>query len=163
MWLQSLVEIGHAYTGVDDGGYNKKDCDDSKTGQTLTDRKVILGVAFLIHPGEFEDEVCKAAEVEENGDHHSNLVFASSPESCHEQNEDSDRNRCNGQSIFGIGYSCDNDEKLYCEAEEEEEIELQEGDVNLMRSVSSQPRLEDELTWNVKNRRFMRRSALMCL
>ena len=82
MRFQSLVEIRHAYAGIDYRKDEKNDGYDGKTRQVFPGWQVELGTAGLVHPGKFEDKVCQCDEVAEYCDHHSKLVLTSSPECC---------------------------------------------------------------------------------
>lgn len=63
MWFESLVEVGHAYRCIDDCEDNQNDGDNGETGQTLSDREVVVSARWLVHASELEDEVGHAAEV----------------------------------------------------------------------------------------------------
>lgn len=85
----------------------------------------------LVHPGELEDKVCQSAEEKDNGKKHSELVLPSRPECCHNEDDDSDRDSGDRNPFLGICDVVDDNEELYSEAQEEEEIELQQSNVNL--------------------------------
>ena len=92
-------------------------------------------MGLLVHPGEFENEVCEAAEVDEDGEDHANLVLPSSPECRHEQDEDRDRDGGDRQPVLSICQPGDDNQELDGEAEEEEKIKLQQSDVDLAGSA----------------------------
>jgi len=81
-------------------------------------------VTWLVHPGELEDEVCQSTEEKDNGKEHSELVLPSSPECCHNEDDDGDRDSGDCNPFLGICDVVDDNEELYSEAQEEEEIEL---------------------------------------
>lgn len=85
----------------------------------------------LVHPRKFEDEIGQPAEVREDGEDHPWLVLPASPESCHQQDKDRDRNSGDCEPFLGVGESGDDDEELYCKAQEKEEIKFQKSNVYL--------------------------------
>lgn len=92
-------------------------------------------MALLVHPSELEDEVCQTAEVEEDGGDHSERVLSSRPESGHEEDANGDWNSSNCKTVFCVCQSSNDDQELHGKAKEEEEIEFEEGDVNLVLSA----------------------------
>ena len=131
MLLQPFVEIAHANTSVDYRGNNQDNGDNSETGQRFSYGFVIMFLGWCIHPSELVNEVRQTAEVQDNGTHHTKLIFAASKEYSQEQDEHRDRDGSNSQSELYIALCRNDDEELYCEAKEEEEIELQQRNVNL--------------------------------
>ena len=118
----------------------------------------------LVHSGKFEYEIGQSAEEQEDCYNHPKLVLAACPEGGHEQNEDGDRDGGNRKTKLCVCQPSDNYQELHREAQEKEEIKFQQGDVDLRCSQ----RVKDldvvfNLTWKVRKRRFIRRSALMCL
>lgn len=85
----------------------------------------------LVDSDQLEDEVAETSEVENNDSDHASLVLTASEESGGKQNQDSNRDGDDGQREFGIILVSNNDNELHDEAEEEEEIELEESDINL--------------------------------
>lgn len=116
MGLQSLVEICHAYRCVDYCEDNQDNGDNSETRQTLSDWEVVVSTAWLIHSCKLEDEVCHSTEEEEDGPNHSNLILSSSPESCHEEDENRDGDCGDGKAEFSICQSGNNNQELNCES-----------------------------------------------
>ncbi len=96
---------------------------------------------WLVHPGEFEDEVGHATEEKNNGQQHSNLVLSTSPESRQKKDDDRDGNSGNRHPFLSIPDVADYDDELYGEAEEEEKIKLQQGNENLYQVKSVLPQL----------------------
>lgn len=85
----------------------------------------------MVDANQFEDKVRQAAEEENHDNNHARLVFPASKVGCRQENDNGDGNSRNRQSKLGVRLLCDDDDKLNDEAQEEEEIELEEGDVNL--------------------------------
>ena len=81
-------------------------------------------MAWLVHPGELENEVCQSAEKHNDAEEHSELVFSSSPEGCHDEDDDSNRDSSDRHPFLSVCDVVDNHEELYGEAQEEEEIEF---------------------------------------
>lgn len=130
--LQTHAEIRSAHDGVDNCQDDQNDRDNCEACQTLPDCHVILRLLWLIHSHKLKDEVCQSTEEEDNGSNHANFILATSPESCHKQNDDCDGNRSNRKRAFSDTQVSNNDEKLYGKSEEEEEVELEECDINLV-------------------------------
>ncbi len=131
MWLQPHPEIWRAHARVDDCHDDQDNGNDSETRQTLPDWKVIPHVAGLVHSCQLENKVSQSAEEQEQCNDHSKIVLTTSPEGCHKQDNDGDGNGGDRKRIFGVWFSSNDDKKLYCESEEEEEIELQQSNIDL--------------------------------
>lgn len=131
MRLEALAEVGHADDCVGDGQDDEQDGDDGKGREGLANSHVVLLVAGLVNADELEEEVAKAAEVEDDGNDHAGLVLAAGEESGGEEDQDRDGNGGDGEGELGVTCLRDNNNELDDEAEEEEEIELEEGDVDL--------------------------------
>jgi hypothetical protein len=147
--LETLVEVVHAKNGVADGQKNEKNGDDGKRGQRPSSGNVALFVGFLVHAAELEDEVAEAAEVEDDDGDHADSVFTASEEGGGEKDDNTDGNGDDGQDELNVPCAGNNDDKLDDEAQEEEEVEFEEGDVDLvvkeasLHSVVSADVLED--------------------
>lgn len=83
--------------------------------------------------------------------------------------QDNNRHRNSDDGEVELRIVCigrDDYQELDRESEEKEEIEFQQGNVDLEHGSASNP-ISDMgvmcLTWYVRYRRFMRRSALICL
>ena len=72
-----------------------------------------------------------------NGHDHATDVFSSGEECSHDQDDDGDWNGSNSKRKFEAASVDDNDHELHGKAEKEEEIELQERDIDLVRQVPS--------------------------
>ena len=79
--LQAFVEVAHAYCGVDNGKEDENDRYHRKTGEVLPDGKVVGFVAWLVHPGELEDEIGQTAEVADKCHNHADDALPTGPES----------------------------------------------------------------------------------
>lgn len=88
-------------------------------------------MARLIHPSKLEYKVGKSTEETYDCDHHSKPVFAPSPESCHEEDNNGNGNGSNCDPFLGICETSDDDQELDSKGEEEEEIKLQQSDIDL--------------------------------
>lgn len=131
VWLQSLIEVGHADACIDDRQNDQNNSQNSKTGEVLADRQIVGCLGRLIHAGELENEVRQATEEKKNCRKHSGLILSSSPESCHEKYDDRYGNRSDGNPFLSVSNIADYNHELYSETEEEEEIELQQSNENL--------------------------------
>lgn len=129
--LEPRTEVCHADEGIDDGQDNQQDSKHRKGRQALSHGRIDLGVAGLVDAHQLEEEVGQAAEVEQDGEGHADLVLVAREEGCREQDEDGYRDGGDGQRELGLGNGDDDDEELDREAQEEEKIELQQCDVDL--------------------------------
>jgi hypothetical protein len=132
MVLEAVAKVTQADDGVDNGENDEKNGDDSKGRQRLLDGFIVLLVTGLVDSDKLEDEVAETAEVEDDDGNHARLVLPAGEECGAEEDDDGDWNGGNRQSELGIVGRSDNDDKLDDEAQEEEEIELEKGDVNLV-------------------------------
>lgn len=125
MRLQALVEVGHAYRGIDDREDDQNDCYDGKTGERFSYGKVVIFVAWLIHPSKLEDEIGQPAEEADNCSDHPERILPTSPESGQKEDENRDGNGGHGNPFLRVRETGHNHEELYSKAQEEEKIELQ--------------------------------------
>jgi hypothetical protein len=130
--LEAVAKVLQADDGVDNGEDDEKNGDDSKGSQRFLDGLVVFPVARLVDSDKLEDEVAETAKVEDDDGNHAGLVLPAGKECGAEEDDDGDGNGGNCQGKLGIVGRSDNDHKLDDEAEEEEEIELEKGDVNLV-------------------------------
>lgn len=100
-----------------------------------------------------------------NDNDHSKSGFSSDKPGAAGQDKDGHRDGDNGAVELRIMLGGRNhDQELNGESEEKEEVKLQQGDVDLDTSQNEADQKRSAgLTWYVRYRRFMRRSALMCL
>lgn len=129
--LETALEVVHAYECIGDGADNQHDGYHSKCCQTLSYRHVECSVAGLVDTEELENEVRQAAKVEYDDGPGARLTLVPSEVSRKQEDQDRGGHRGHRQPHLDIGLASDNDDELYCEAEEEEEIELQQRDINL--------------------------------
>lgn len=64
MRFQALVEVVCAHAGVDNRHKNENDGDNGKERQGSTRWEVITVLGGLVHPHQFEKEICQPAKVE---------------------------------------------------------------------------------------------------
>lgn len=76
MVLEPGAKVAHADEAVDDGQDDEENGQDSKGCQRLLDGFVILFMTGLVNADELEEEVRERAEVQDDGQRHSNLVLA---------------------------------------------------------------------------------------
>jgi hypothetical protein len=135
MRFQALVEVCRTPCAVDDGHDQQQERDDGKSCQTFPRRLVVLHsfrVARVVHAYELEKEVSHGREVEDDRAAHSQGGLAPGEPCSRKQDGDGDGDSGNGESKFNVGGMLANhDDKLYCESEDEEKVELEEGNVNL--------------------------------
>jgi hypothetical protein len=72
-----------------------------------------------------------------NDDNHSRCRFSAYKPSTTQQDDNGDRDGCHGERKLGSTFSRDQHQELDGETQEEEEIKLQEGDVNLVSEVTA--------------------------
>jgi hypothetical protein len=133
--FQALVEVRRTPCAVDDCHDQQQERNDSKSRQTFPRRFIVLHsfrVARVVHAYELEQEVSHGREVEDDRAAHSQSGLAPGKPCSRKQDGDGDGDGGNGESKFDVGGMLTNhDDKLYCESEEEEKVELEEGNVNL--------------------------------
>ena len=99
---------------------------------------------WVINSGELEDEVRKTTEVQQHDGHHTGLNLVPGEVGGEEEDSERDGDRGGRECYFDVALAGDNDEELDGETDEEEEIELQEGDIHLaiklIKCVISLPR-----------------------
>lgn len=137
MGLEALVEVVCAYTSDNNGKEKEKNGEDSKSSQRLA-RWPILGLTVKIgnvHANELEQEVAEGNEIENDDGNHASNRLAAHPPSCEEEKEKRDDEGRSSKSQFDSLCVFDDDKELHSEGQEEEEIKLEYGDVNLGRSV----------------------------
>ncbi len=139
MLFQTLAEIEHTDQGIEDGQYDKEDREDGKGRKRLSDRHVILRMERVVDSGQLEDEVRQSSEVKKHDDNHARLDLAPGEEGSEEKDSNGYRDSGSGQTDFDCTLPGDDDEELDGETDEEEEIELQEGDVHLVGNWLSPP------------------------
>lgn len=88
-------------------------------------------MADLVHSYELEDEVSQARKVQDEDEDHSRAILTTCEESGEKEDHDGERNGGHCEAPFGVCDVRDDDEELDSEAQEEEEIELEKGDVDL--------------------------------
>ena len=133
MFLEPLAKVVHADEGVGDGEDDEQDRHDGKGRKRLLNRLVEVPVARLEDAHELEEEVGEAGKVEEDDEAHAELVLALSEKGGKDQDADRNGDGRECQAELGIWLTVDDDQELHGKAEEEEEIELEEGNVNLGR------------------------------
>lgn len=62
---------------------------------------------------------------------HPDLAFSAREDTRHDKDQDDDRYRCNGDPEFGVMCVDYDDDELYNEAQEQEEVEFEKGDIDL--------------------------------
>jgi len=148
--FQAGTEIAHADECVDDGQDDENDGHDSKRSERTLNRHVVLCLGWLVHPHKLVKEVGQSTKVEQNDQAHAGFVLAAGEVAGGYQNGDGDWYGGDGETEFDTGFPRDDDQKLNGKTEKEEEVELDEGDVNLHTSAVS-PRKpaegKEKLTW----------------
>jgi hypothetical protein len=133
--FQSFVEVCRTPCTVDDCHDQQQKCDDSKSCQTFPRRLVVhhpFRVVRVVHAHQFEKEVSHGRKVEHNRAAHSQCRLAPGEPCRREQDGDRDRDSSDGECKFEVGRMlADYDDKLYCESQEEEKVELEQRNVNL--------------------------------
>ena len=133
MRLEALVEVVCTHTGHNNGEDKKEDGQDGKGSQGLA-RWLVVALAPVggdVHADQLEEEVAHGDEVEDDDDNHAGERLATDPPGGEEEQEEGDGEGSRGETLLEFLGLLDDDKELDCEGEEEEEVELQEGDVNL--------------------------------
>lgn len=133
--LQARVEVAHADEGISDCENDEQDSQNSESRQTPPHGQVEITVPRLIDSDELEEKVGKTTEVQDDDAPHARLRLVSGEEGGHQQNGNRDGNGSNGKTEFHVRLAADDNEELDGEADEEEEIELQQCDIDLYRCV----------------------------
>lgn len=126
-----MAEVEQADQRIDNCADDQDDCERCKGGERLGYRGIFSALSRVVDPGELENKVCKSAEVEHDDSVHTRLEFLPREPSCSEQDTHGDGNCRSSQCGFDVGATADDDEKLDSKANEEEEIELQKGNIDL--------------------------------
>lgn len=129
MRFEAGLEVVHAVHGVDDSADQQHDGKHRKRRQTLAYWHVLLG--SLIDAEEFEDEVGEGSKIGDNDTPRAKLTLVAGKVRGGKQNDNRKRHRGNGQVQLDVAISTHNHHKLNSEPKEEEEIELQQGNVDL--------------------------------
>lgn len=133
MRLETLVEIVRAHTGCDDRDQQQEDGQESKSSQRLAGWLVVLLACNIghVHSNELEQEITERNEVDEDDGDHARNGFAAHPPGSGEQKEESDNEGSTGEGEFERLCVLNDDQELHSKGQEEEEIKLEQGDVNL--------------------------------
>lgn len=134
VWLQALVEVVRADARNDDGHEKQDDGENGKCCQRLPGGLVIFLAIQIrnIHANELEEEVGERNEVDNDTAYHACNRFAADPEGSSEEQEEGDDQRKGSEDLFNHGCLLDDDKELDCESQEEEEVELEQGNVDLV-------------------------------
>jgi hypothetical protein len=135
--LEALVEVVCAHACNDDGEDEQKNGEDGKGCQRFARRLVVvLSVEIRnVHANQLEQEVGHGDEVDDNNGNHAGDGFAADPPGGEEEEEEGDDQGNGGQGELDGLCVFDNNEELHGKGKEEEEIELEKGNVNLQWSV----------------------------
>lgn len=87
-----------------------------------------------VHSDQLEDKVGHRTEVYYDDARLAEIPLAACEDRGEQQDDNCDRYRCNGQPEFRIAGSIDDNDELDREAEEEEKVELEQGNVDLESS-----------------------------
>jgi len=147
--LEAFVEIHDTGDRVDDRQDDEQDGDHGESSQTSSSRLVRLFVVLSPHAHQLEDEVCQRSEQDEHNTPHHSLLLPASEERSGGQEGNGDWQCGNGDiklivlpaddaTLAGgeAGSGRNDDDELNGEANEEEEVELQESDENLEGEVT---------------------------
>lgn len=133
MRLQTLVEIVCADASHDDGDNDQEDGEDGEARQGFAGGLVVIqaGLVGGVHAHQLKQKVRQCAEIDDDDGNHANDRLAPHPKRGEEEEHEGYDQGGSCEALFdGLGVVHD-DEELYGEGEEEEEVELEEGDVNL--------------------------------
>ncbi len=131
MRLEPRAKVAHANEGVDDGQNDEQDGQDGKGRQRAPDGFVVLAVVGLVDAHQLEEEVGQAAKVQKDDEADANPVLAAREEGGAEEDGDGDRDGSNVEAQLEVFHAVDDNEELHGEAEEEEKVKLEQGDVDL--------------------------------
>ncbi len=132
---ETFLVIEGAHDTIDDGHQDKDDGEDGEGGEFLARSKVVLLTLGGVHANELEYKVCQPSEVEDQNRKGAEQPLPSAEECCGKKDDDGDGNSgdCEGELALSLR---DDYNELDGEAEEKEEIELEEGNVDLEGEVS---------------------------
>jgi hypothetical protein len=131
--LEALAEVVCAHACNDNGEDEEENGEHGEGGQGLARWLVVVLAVQVgnVHADELEQEVRHGDEVHNDDRNHARDGFATDPPRSEEEKKEGDDQGDSGQGEFnGLGVFDDN-QKLDGEGEEEEEVELEEGDINL--------------------------------
>lgn len=131
MGLETLVKVGQADDAIGDGHNDKKNCDDGEGGERLLYGLVVGKPKGLVNSHQLEDEVCEGTMIQNNDSNHATLNLSAGEICGGDKNANSDRDCGDCKSELDVFSTGDDDEELNDETQEEEEIEFEEGNVNL--------------------------------
>lgn len=131
--LQALVEVVCADARNDDGHEKQDDGENGKRCQRLPGGLVVFLAIQIrdIHANELEEEVGECNEVDKDTAYHAYNRFAADPEGSSEEQEEGDDQSKGSENLLDRGCLLDDDQELDCESQEEEEVELEQGNVDL--------------------------------
>jgi len=147
--LEALVEVVCADARNDNGHEEQDDGQNGKGGQRLAGWLVVLLAVQVcdVHADELEEEVGKRDEIDDDAAHHAGNRFAAHPKGSGKEQEKGDDEGGRSEDDLNRGSLFDDDEELDCEGEEEEEVELEQGNVNLAGVSVGFERTWVERTW----------------
>lgn len=93
-------------------------------------------MAGLINAYELEDEIGRTSKVQKNNKNHSEMVLPTRPEACHDKNHNRHRDGGNCEIEFDLKRLSDDNKELHGKAQEEKEVEFEEGNIDLRISIS---------------------------
>lgn len=132
VWSEALVEVAHADESHNNGNNKQGEGKGGKGCERVSYWGVLILSTRVPHAHQLEDEVSHTGEVNSDNPALANIALAAGDVGGQKQKGDSHREGDTGDDDLGeSGAFSDDNKELDCEAEEKEEIELEEGDVDL--------------------------------
>ena len=149
---ETLREIEGAHNGIGCRQQDQDNSEHSESCERFSDGQVLLESGWVVHPDQFEDEIGQSSNVKEleerdgqsrasyyesvsckthNDYDHARSAFPPSENTSQYQNDDGDWNGRNRQVELNTPMLSNNDDELDGESNEEEEIKLEQGNINL--------------------------------
>ena len=136
--LQALVEVVSAHASNDDGDNEQQDGEDGEAGERLAGGHVVLEASRArdVHADELEQEVGQGDEVDDDDDNHADDGLTAHPPCGEEEQHKGDGEGGGSQCELNVARVFDDDQELDGKGQEEEKVELEQGNVNLGEAVS---------------------------
>lgn len=143
MRLQPFAKINHAHNSGGDGDHQQDQGQHGKCRQRTLRGSVVFRPRRCVHSDKLEDEVRHGCEVNDDDGSLSRFGFGPADVGCEEEDDDGNRNGGDCEIKLGAVVADDYHDELDGKAEEEKEIKLEEGDVNLSKgTVRSDTKVE---------------------
>lgn len=128
--FETVAVVVDAVKCVDDGANDQQDGQHGESRQTLSHRHILL--SMLVDAEELEDEIGETSKVEDNDAERAGLVFVSNAIRSCQKDDNRQGHGSDCGVVFGPAIAADDDNELYSEPQEEEEVKLEQGNIDLV-------------------------------